>query len=572
MKPISLAGSISVTRVALLSVLFGACGGGETREAESGTAPAGSGGAVGGSSVSTGNAGTTAGTAGSGGTSVGVNAMGGSAGAGSGGAAGDASGAGGTGESAGSAGAGLASGGGGVGGAGASGGGGAGGAAASGGAAGTVSAMGGKAGAASGGASGSSGTAGAAGTGGTAGNAGTSSACNETSGLTASGVIYAAPTGSSAGSGDSFQSAVDLQTGLSMLGAGKLLLLQPGKYSIPYVAGQANTIELSKSGQSQAPLMIAAASCGRAVIDFSFPEQQWVQDSYGLSVTGSYWTLKGIDVTRAGYQGAYVTGQHNTFENCAFYDNRNTGLEINKGGAYTTVINTDAYHNYDPKKGGSMADGFGPKQTQGPGNVFIGCRAWENSDDGFDMFDSPEVVVIQSGWAFRNGIDIWGYGGFTGNGNGFKLGGNGVAAKNRITNSVAFENPSKGFDQNNNAGGLTILNCTSYSNGTNFGLGNPVDSGQMHLLNNNVSLGASVSISNADARFNSWNSGFSVSASDFQSVNVTQATVARNPDGTLPETPLFRLTAQSKLVDAGTDVGLPFTGSAPDLGAFERQN
>ena len=28
--------------------------------------------------------------------------------------------------------------------------------------------------------------------------------------------------------------------------------------------------------------------------------------------------LQGIDITRAGYQGAYVTGQHNTFENCSF--------------------------------------------------------------------------------------------------------------------------------------------------------------------------------------------------------------------------------------------------------------
>ena len=101
-------------------------------------------------------------------------------------------------------------------------------------------------------------------------------------------------------------------------------------------------------------------------------------------------------------------GSHNTFNNCAFYDNRNTGLEINKGGSYTTIINCDSYYNYDPKKFGGMADGFAPKQTQGPGNVFLGCRAWENSDDGFGACDSPEVVVIEESWAFRNGVDVWG--------------------------------------------------------------------------------------------------------------------------------------------------------------------
>ena len=71
---------------------------------------------------------------------------------------------------------------------------------------------------------------------------------------------------------------------------------------------------------------------------------------------------------------------------------------------------------------------------------------------------------------------MWGYGNFAGNGNGFKLGGNGAVANNKISNSVAFGNPSKGFDQNNNAGGITVLNCTAYNNGAdNFGFGGSVN-------------------------------------------------------------------------------------------------
>lgn len=297
----------------------------------------------------------------------------------------------------------------------------------------------------------------------------------------------------------------------------------------------------------------------------------WVQDSYGFYVTGSYWYFKGIYITRAGYQGAYVTGTYNTFENCAFYNNRNTGLEINKGGSYTTVINCEAYHNYDPKKLGSMADGIAPKQTQDPGNKIIGCRVWENSDDGYDCFDSPEVVTFENCWAFRNGVDIWNYGGFDGNGNGFKVGGNYQEANHVLTNCVAFDHPNKGFDQNNNSGGITIYNCTSYRNGRNYGMGNSINTGQTHILKNNISLDSrnSNAIANAIDEFNTWNTGFNVGESDFISLDTSLAVIERNADGSLPYSDLFQLAEVSLLVDAGTDVGLAFQGNAPDLGCFE---
>jgi hypothetical protein len=266
-----------------------------------------------------------------------------------------------------------------------------------------------------------------------------------------------------------------------------------------------------------------------------------------------------------------VTGEHNTFEHCAFYENRNTGLEINKGGAYTSVINSDAYRNYDPKKLGSMADGFGPKETQGPGNRFVGCRAWENSDDGFDAYESPETVTLEGCWAFRNGIDVWNYGGFDGNGNGFKIGGNSVPANHRLTQCVAFGNPVKGFDQNNNAGGITILSSTAFQNGTNFALGGTLGSGERHELKNNVSLGAGNTVANATEQNNSWNSGLSVVDGDFLSLDTTLATTARLTDGSLPDDRLFRPRPGGALIDRGVDVGLPFLGAAPDLGAFEAE-
>lgn len=365
---------------------------------------------------------------------------------------------------------------------------------------------------------------------------------------------------------------MSLSAALAAVSGGQMVLLQPGTYSVPYKSGAKNTITLSKAGSASAKIYVVAANCGRAVIDFSFPTGAWVQDSYGFYVTGSYWYFKGIDVTRAGYQGAYVTGAHNTFENVAFYYNRNSGLEINKGGSYTNVINVDSYRNYDPKKNGSMADGFASKQTQGAGNFFHGCRAWENGDDGFDTFDSPQAVVIEQSWAFRNGINYFNDPNFAGNGNGFKLGGNAALQRNKISNSVAFGNPHKGFDQNNNTGGVTLINNTSYNNDINFGFGGSLASGEKNVFRNNVSLAGknADSIANADAKTNSWN-GLTASTADFLSVDTNLATRTRNPDGTLVYTTLFRLAPGSKLINAGTSAGLPYLGSAPDLGAFERE-
>jgi hypothetical protein len=415
---------------------------------------------------------------------------------------------------------------------------------------------------------GDTGVGGGAGLGGTAGSSGAGGS-GGAPGLDGYSKIYhVAPNGLSTNTGDSFDSPLDFATALARVTGGQAILMQGGTYAIAYSEGQKNTIVLSKSGSESAPIGIFANDGARAVIDFGFPEQAWVQDSFGFDLSGSYWYFYGIDITRAGYQGVYVKGAHNTFRNVRFYDNRNSGLEINKGGSYTTVIDCDAYRNYDPKKLGSMADGFAPKQTQGPGNKFIGCRAWENSDDGYDAFDSPEVVTFERCWAFRNGVDVWNYGGFTGNGNGFKVGGNAVVARNVVTHSVAFDNPGKGFDQNNNAGGVTLYNNTGYSNGTNFGFGNPVASGQMHVLKNNVSLDGAATIENATQSHNSWLSGFSVSSGDFESLDVSTATAPRNPDGSLPDSSLFRLKASSALNGAGVDVGLPFQGAAPNLGAF----
>ncbi|MDD5766389.1 MAG: T9SS type A sorting domain-containing protein, partial [Candidatus Marinimicrobia bacterium] len=95
------------------------------------------------------------------------------------------------------------------------------------------------------------------------------------------------------------------------------------------------------------------------------------------------------------------------------------------------------------------------------------------------------------------------------------------------------------------------------------------DSGQQHVLKNNLSYNSENKLNGvAVSTNNSWN-GFIVSANDFLSLDSAFAKQARNSNGCLPETDFLRLKETSSLVNAGIDLGLQFYGNAPDIGAFE---
>jgi hypothetical protein len=65
------------------------------------------------------------------------------------------------------------------------------------------------------------------------------------------------------------------------------------------------------------------------------------------------------------------------------------------------TLNCDSTRNFDGPVGGN-ADGFSAKWSLGPGNVFSGCRSWENFDDGWGLWMGSQPVLITNCWAFRN--------------------------------------------------------------------------------------------------------------------------------------------------------------------------
>jgi hypothetical protein len=116
---------------------------------------------------------------------------------------------------------------------------------------------------------------------------------------------------------------------------------------------------------------------------------------------------------------------------------------------------------------------------------------------------------------------------------------------------------------------------TGYNNQPDFNLlGMDRSGADIHvgILRNNLAFGGTLlsNDSGTDNTFNSWTvSGVTLSAADFQSVATTGVDGPRAADGSLPKVSFMHLVTGSDLIDKGTDVGLPFSGVAPDLGAFE---
>ncbi|PKL83567.1 MAG: hypothetical protein CVV24_04425 [Ignavibacteriae bacterium HGW-Ignavibacteriae-3] len=356
---------------------------------------------------------------------------------------------------------------------------------------------------------------------------------------------------------------------LAVVAAGDTIFLRGGRYILN------STISISKSGTIDKYLHLFAYPGERPLLDFS--SMSYSSSNRGILLKSSYWYINGLDVKGAGDNGMLIeSGNYNTVEFCSFFENRDTGLQLAKGASGNRIINCDSYNNYDPPLGGN-ADGFAPKLDVGSWNYFYGCRAWQNSDDGWDGYLRPSndiTTVLENCWSFNNGYLKNGISS-SGNGNGIKMGGsdNKDLAHNFILrNCLTFDNRVKGFDQNNNRGSMTLYNCTGFRNGTyNFSISSALNAGKILDVKNSVSLASSgvLLLGSSIQQANSWLSGFSVSNSDFVTIDSAGVRGPRKSDGSLPEIAFMHLSSGSKLIDAGVLVGIPFTGNAPDLGAFE---
>ena len=120
---------------------------------------------------------------------------------------------------------------------------------------------------------------------------------------------------------------------------------------------------------------------------------------------------------------------------------------------------------------------------------------------------------------------------------------------------------------------MVLRNCTGWGNFRNYVI-KDFDSpgGEGNLLRNNLSYrGEDSLIVEADSQPNSWDSelGLTLTDDDFLSLDNSQMSAPRNPDGSIPQNDFLKLAPGSAAIDKGADIGMPFVGAKPDLGAFE---
>ncbi len=223
---------------------------------------------------------------------------------------------------------------------------------------------------------------------------------------------------------------------------------------------------------------------------FDFSKMAFGSNNRGIQIYSNYWHFYGITVRGAGDNGMYIAGNHNIVENCVFYNNRDTGLQIGRAyseyltidrwPSYNLIKNCTSYANYDAETLGENADGYAAKLTVGYGNVFDGCIAFRNSDDGWDLFakvDSGDIgtVVLKNCVSFENGFlpykndnetdtKFGTYDTLNGDGIGFKLGGSVMKGNVIVDNCLAFNNKLHGVGDNSNPGVISVKNFTAVNN------------------------------------------------------------------------------------------------------------
>ncbi|HEX6358778.1 right-handed parallel beta-helix repeat-containing protein [Actinophytocola sp.] len=352
--------------------------------------------------------------------------------------------------------------------------------------------------------------------------------------------LYVATNGNDTNPGTLAQPLRTIQRAVDLAQPGHTIQIRGGTYA------PSTNIQILKNGTASQPITMRNHAGERVILDGE--NMPFTPGAVGSSIPrpergaihieGDHWRLVGLEIIHGPYGVFGLDSSNNVYDRLVTRDNYESGFHLFLGSSNNQIINLDSYGNFDPRSNGESADGLAIKEGSGTGNVVRGARLWNNSDDGLDywMFSSP--ILTENSLAWGNGFNRWNLPDFTGDGNGFKLGGNAVAANHTLRNSMTWDNAVGGFIDNNNPGQHRIERSTAWDNpGTGFDADRSSSTLTANLAvanGTNVSLGASSTGSG-----NSWDLGGSWS---FVSTNPGSITGPRNTDGSIPSSTFLRPT------------------------------
>lgn len=226
-----------------------------------------------------------------------------------------------------------------------------------------------------------------------------------------------------------------------------------------------------------------------------------------------------------------------------------------------------------------------------------GCRAYFNSDDGIEFFGVDSYPLrVENCWSFYNGyvdslLTPYPLGP---DANGFKLGPNYndllTVHTGTIVNCISAGNTGFGFLQNDHENSSSSLwryyNNLAYLNG-DIGFMAGYWAQIAYVFRNNASY-KNITTNNYlwdqvggyiigwdsgnynvwDAEGDGWNTSFTQTDADYQSLDISQLLRPRKANGDLPDVTFGHLVEGSDMIDAGVDVGYPFDGTDPDIGVY----
>lgn len=311
--------------------------------------------------------------------------------------------------------------------------------------------------------------------------------------------LYVSPNGSDSASG-TISDPTTLGSAITRIAAGGTIYMRGGTYRF----SQTVTIQPNNSGTSSARKKLFAYPGETPILNFSAQSED--PANRGLAIGGSFWHIHGIVVERAGDNGILLAGNNNIIERVVTRFNRDSGLQLSRliAGApreqwpsHNLIISTESHDNADSD--GEDADGFAPKLTVGPGNVFRYTVSHNNIDDGYDLYTKSDtgpigVVTIEDSLAYDNGTLSDGSQAGAGDRNGYKLGGEDIAVDHIIRRNFAYRNGKHGFTYNRNLGTMTVSNNVSIDNAS--GNRNFTFDGGTSVFRNNTSCRFNVTGSN----------------------------------------------------------------------------